>query len=306
MSISLSEFNFSLFTKSPPSSVRLPLAVSSYGLSDKGRVRPGNEDCFLIANFRAQPACSVSAKTTFGTEAAHLLIVADGMGGHRGGKYASNLAAVTAEAFLRNAFNELSASGKLEESHLLQQLRAALRATNERVLQEASQRPDLHGMGTTLTAALIYQSDLYIAHVGDSRCYLFRERELEQVTHDHTMVAEMMRHGYGSAKESAAFKHLRHVLTNSVGGPKTELTVETHKIPLQVGDWLLLCSDGLTEMLPEEKITKILWSVNDPRHGCEQLIQEANQAGGVDNITALLAQVLSAPWCESSASREAG
>jgi protein phosphatase len=143
-------------------------------------------------------------------------------------------------------------------------------------------------MGTTLTLAYVLNQDLYVAHAGDSRCYLCREGKLFRLTQDHTLVAELVRAG-GLSPKQAARHPWRHTVTNAIGGASPEISVEVHKARLEAGDRLLLCSDGLTEMVPESMIAHVLDTETDPEQACGRFIAYANKAGGHDNITTIVA-----------------
>jgi PPM family protein phosphatase len=159
---------------------------------------------------------------------------------------------------------------------------------NARVLAEAAEQPELYGMGTTLTLAYSLNDVLFLAHAGDSRCYLCRQGTLYRLTEDHTLVEELVRHGALTAE--AAVKHRsRHVITNAIGGTSSDLKVEVHMLDLEDGDRLLLCSDGLTDMLSDEEINRALNIADDPEQACRTLVTRANEAGGKDNITAVVA-----------------
>ncbi len=144
-------------------------------------------------------------------------------------------------------------------------------------------------MGTTLTLACAIENVLYIAHAGDSRCYLRRNGTLHQLTRDHTIVNELV--AAGIIEIEAARKHeLRHMVTNVVGGGSRGVRAEVHKLRIQPDDVILLCTDGLTEAVPHERISAILDSRKEPQTACERLIRAANEAGGFDNITTVVAR----------------
>jgi protein phosphatase len=145
-------------------------------------------------------------------------------------------------------------------------------------------------MATTLTLAFVMNRMLFIAHAGDSRCYLFSRGELHQLTLDHTVAAELKRQGVLSP-DGEARHPFRHVVTNLLGGRQPGVQVELHRRDLHPDDIILLCSDGLTEMIPDEGIAVILREEPDPRRACERLVAEANRHGGKDNITVLVAHV---------------
>jgi len=220
-------------------------------------------------------------------------VVADGMGGHAGGQRASALAIDSVETFILDVFKWFAQFKGDEQDQVLADFQSALGQANACILAEAAEHPELRGMGTTLTLAYSLRDVLFVAHVGDSRCYLLRNRALYRLTRDHTLVEEMLRHGALSAEEAAQHRW-RHVVTNAVGGDSAEVKVEVHKVQLEADDTLLLCSDGLTEMLPEDEIARILQIQADPEPASAQLVARANEAGGKDNITAVVAQFRSA------------
>jgi PPM family protein phosphatase len=279
---------------SPETSAPAPhLSVHSFGLTDRGRVRPANEDHFLIADMAKAMHVWQSSRpqpeTQFGEERGFLFVVADGMGGHQAGERASSLAVETIEDFMLNTFKWFFHLQGPEEHNALTEFQTALRKADERVYDKAMHRPELYGMGTTLTMAYALNTDLYVVHVGDSRCYLTRDRRLYRLTHDHTLTGELVRRGHLDPKE-AVHHHLRHVVTNAVGGNKLGVEVEAQKVTLEPGDVLVLCSDGLTEMVPEQCILSILLEQANPQLACARLVGEANESGGKDNITVIVAR----------------
>ena len=277
---------------------RPSLAVKTFGITDKGRVRPSNEDQFLIAELtktmRIWHTSLPEPKAQFGDERGHLFLVADGMGGHRAGEQASALAVVAIEQFTLNTFKWFFHSNGPEAQRVLTQFQTALRHADERILEEAAEHPELSGMGTTLTMAFHLDAQLCVVHVGDSRAYMFGDDELEQITHDHTLMAEMVRRGE-LRPEQVAQHRLRHVITNVVGGNEAGVDVEAHALEVHAGDRLLLCSDGLTEMLTDDAIAAMLRAEPDPEAACTRLVAQANEAGGRDNITVLIVRFDPAP-----------
>jgi protein phosphatase len=270
-----------------------PLTVRSAGLTHRGQVRPANEDNFLIAELakamRIQESSIEPEGMRYGAERGYLFLVADGMGGHRAGEQASSLTLEVIERFVLDTlkwFFHLQAS---EERNVLAEFQAALRQADSTVLAQADRHPECHGMGTTLTMAYSLAGELFVVHVGDSRCYLLRNGELRRLTNDHTLTQEMVRRGMLKDEEAAQHPY-RHVITNCVGGTSPGLQPEAHKMDLEPGDILLLCSDGLTEMVPESKVGAALLTTADPRKACERLVAMANEAGGRDNITAIVAR----------------
>jgi protein phosphatase len=269
------------------------LAVQSFGLTDAGRVRESNQDQFLIATLRktlrVRQTSLALGKVRHSTDESHLFVVADGMGGHAGGEHASALAVDAVEAFVLETFKWFSKCKGREQDQILADFQSAVGQANARVLAEGHEHPDLRGMGTTLTLAYSLNDTLFVAHAGDSRCYLFRRGQLHQITRDHTLVEDMVRRG-GLSPEDASKHRLRHVVTNAIGGDSPDLEVELHKVQLEPGDAILLCSDGLTEMMPDRQIAEILGTTSDAEYACEQLVARANDKGGKDNITAIVAR----------------
>jgi serine/threonine protein phosphatase PrpC len=227
--------------------------------TDVGRVREGNEDSYMVH----EP----------------LYAVADGMGGHQGGEVASKLALET--------LGRLA----LEDSRdTAPNLADAVREANRAVLDKASTDPGLHGMGTTLTAVVAGGNRVFLAHVGDSRAYLLRDGHMDQLTEDHTVVEGLVREGRLTRQE-AEIHPQRSILTRALG-VDGEVEVEEKSQDVREGDRILLCSDGLTGMVPEQEIERILAELEDPQRAAEALVDAANDAGGQDNITAVVLDVL--------------
>jgi protein phosphatase len=267
---------------------RPSLAVRSFGLTDQGKVRTANEDQFLIAvmskTLQMQQTSLPQPRVLHGSEQGHLFAVADGMGGHAGGEQASSLALDTIGNFAVDTLKWFRQLQGKEGDKVLAEFQQAVGQADAKILAEAAQRPELHGMGTTLTMAYSLADELFVAHVGDSRCYLLRQGLLYQLTRDHTMVQEMVRMGVIQPGEAAHHK-LRHVITNVVGGHEEGIQVEVHKIHIEPDDVVLLCTDGLSEMVPNEEIATILHKNPNPESACRTLVDRANEQGGKDNIT---------------------
>jgi PPM family protein phosphatase len=279
------------------SSARAVLRLRSFGLTDAGKVRDHNEDQFLIASMvkslqvqstsLPQPALQQSPDRGF------VFIVADGMGGHEAGERASALAVSSVEGFVLRAFQWFTQLTRDGEKQILRDFRDALEKANNHVLADAAEHPEVAGMGTTLTLAYAFGAELFVAHVGDSRCYLHRDAVLHRLTRDHTFVEEAVRSGMLSPQQAATHRW-RHAITNAIGGQSKEVNVELHKLGLTAADRLLLCSDGLTNMVSDEEIAGVLATATDPEPACRNLVGLANEAGGKDNITVVCAFVDSA------------
>ena len=219
--------------------------------TDIGQVREGNEDSYLVV--------------------APLYAVADGMGGHRGGEVASSLALETVQELFER-----------QEGTLADQVAQANRAVYDRSQSDRS----VSGMGTTLTAALVDGDTVHLVHVGDSRAYLVRDGQLKQLTEDHTLVRRMVMEGEITPEEAETHPH-RSILTRALGVDES-VQVDEGDVRIESGDRLLLCTDGLTGMVPEDQITEIILGSTDPQEAVDRLVKVANRAGGIDNITAVV------------------
>jgi serine/threonine protein phosphatase PrpC len=263
-----------LASPAPGSAKTLPLTACGY--SHAGRQREENEDAF---------GSFVDAR---------LFIVADGMGGHNAGEIASVMAVDALETFFRSYHadprqpwphavdTELSLGANL--------LRVGIKVANDRIRAAAKQDRAKNRMGTTIIALAVGDAQLTIAHAGDSRAYRLRGTEIKRLTRDHSIVEEMLTaRPEMTDAEVAAFAH-RNVVTRSLGS-KEELEPTVLVEPLEPGDLFLVCSDGLWGSVPDDKMKGIVGSTSDIEAACQLLIDAANEAGGPDNITALLVRV---------------
>jgi len=227
------------------------------GATDVGRQRQTNEDDFV--------------------DAPPFFAVADGMGGAKAGEVASQLAA---EAFAGERGGEEPPEAQLER---------ITRHANRRIYELATKDETRRGMGTTLTAALVSGGRVSLAHVGDSRAYRLRDDRLEQLTHDHSLVAELERTGQISP-EAAESHPQRSIITRALG-PEPDVEVDTYTVSANAGDVFLLCSDGLTAMLADDEVSSILTTSTSLDAAAQALVRAANQSGGKDNITVVLFRV---------------
>ena len=268
-----------------------PLTVKAFGVTDKGKVRTTNEDQFLIAELtkamRVWQTSLPEPKLQVGEERAHLFLVADGMGGQLAGERASALAVAAIEQFMLNSFRWFFGSGSPDEQRVLAQFQSAIRHADARILEETAAHPELSGMGTTVTMAFHLGAQLCVIHVGDSRAYLYRDHELHQLTEDHTLVADMVRSG-ALRRDQVAEHQLRHTITNVVGGPELGVNVEARALEVRDGDRLLLCSDGLTEMVTNDAIAATLDAEPTPEAAAKKLLAQANDGEASDNITLIV------------------
>jgi PPM family protein phosphatase len=239
------------------------MKIESFALSDIGRVRQENQDSSGYFPSR------------------NLFVVADGMGGHKGGKQASELAVATVEE--RCAPAQSDADPAEEISRLVE----AVRDANRRILARAAQDSNLSRMGTTLVALLLDGTGQgTLVHVGDSRAYRLRNEQLELLTTDHTVVSDLLRNHDISEAEASEHPY-RHVLTRALGAAG-EVSPDVQQLDVRSGDLYLLCSDGVSGMLSVTEIKEILVANrNDPESVCRELIAAANRAGGKDNATAI-------------------
>jgi protein phosphatase len=261
-------------------------------LSDPGKVRPNNEDHFLVARFDRSMQTLITnlppghVPEHYG-ETAYGMLVADGMGGEAAGEVASRLAVSvlvdlvlqTPDWILRLDDQSLREVQKRMERRF-QQVQEALRG-------HAREDPSLAGMGTTMTLACSLGADLLLMHVGDSRAYLLRQDKLHRLTCDHTMAQSLADAGVISPQDIATHP-LRHVLTNVLGGRDGRVRVDCSELRLMNGDQVLLCTDGLTDMVSEATIIEVLRSDGTANDACRVLVDQALYAGGKDNITVVL------------------
>jgi protein phosphatase len=270
----------------------LPLGVRYFGLTDRGKVRESNEDQFLVADLvkalRIRHTSVPQAQVQQSSDRCYLFVIADGIGGHAGGERASALAIDSLERFVLESWQWFGTLRGRDGDAVFADFRRALAQVNSRVLAEANSQPGLGGMGTTLTLAFCLNAELFVAHAGDCRCYLYRANRLYRLTADHTLAEEMVRQGAMSAEEAAGSRW-SHVVTNAVGANSSDVTVELHKVGLLPNDVLLLCSDGLTGMVSEKEVAQVLHDEADPEMVCRRLVDQANKAGGKDNITVVVA-----------------
>src|SRR5437016_11445853 len=250
--------------------------VKAYGLTDVGRQRQHNEDTFLVA------------------DEAKLFLVADGMGGHAAGEIASKIAVDSISEFIVHTKEDDGTWPHAYDEHYTRttnRLMAALRMANTRVLEAMRKDAKLRGMGTTVVAAMADDGKFSVAHVGDSRAYMIRNGKISRITNDHSWAYEQVQ--AGMLTEAEAEKHpLRNVITRALGGALS-VNPDASEVEVRSGDVYLLCSDGLTGMVPEDEILRVVTeSEDDLQKACQTLIDKANERGGLDNVTAILVKVV--------------
>ena len=231
-------------------------------ISHTGLIREINEDSYFVSE-----------------DTMNLFIVADGMGGHKAGEVASSLAIDSVKSFIQNHIPK--AVGNSDES-VCKIIEEAIFEANTRVFKESIQEERYQGMGTTITMALI-QSKMFIGHIGDSRAYLIRDGEITQITQDHSLVAELLKNGTITEKEAKAHPQ-RNIITRALG-TEENILVDVYTIELLQGDIIVLCSDGLSNLVDPVEIKESLMNSRSMQVGCEHLVALANERGGHDNIT---------------------
>ncbi len=274
-----------------------PIQPAVFGVTDVGKVRKHNEDSFLVAQLeRSMRVYQSSRPVNDGTKVkgppqGWLLMVADGMGGHAAGEVAS---AMTIDALARYVFTLMPWSlprGKDDSRILAAGLRDAVKQCQTEVRQ-AGEATGQQGLGTTLTMAYVTWPNLFVVHVGDSRMYAYRDRQLHQVTRDHTLAQQLVDNKVMSPSE-AETSDFSNILVNAVGGDTDELRVELHHAMLFPGDVVMLCSDGLTKHVPRTSIEVELGNVAsgaDVETAARALVSQAKDGGGTDNVTVVLAR----------------
>jgi protein phosphatase len=252
------------------------LRIQTGARTDLGRVRKNNEDCYRI-----EPSLQ-------------LYVLSDGMGGEAHGEVASNLAVQTIVTHCQQAENSratpIFGDPQPDVSERTNRLTSSIHLANRKVFDTAAANPEQKGMGATIVAAWIEGQRLSLAHVGDSRAYLLRAGSLDQLTGDHSLVAEKVRIGILTPQEADA-SELQSVLTRAVGTNPT-VEVDSNEQMLLVGDTLLLCSDGLTRMVTDPEIASALLTSTSAQEAADRLVDLANDNGGIDNVSVIVLRVL--------------
>ncbi len=265
-----------------------------FGASDIGRERSENQDHFLVADLRRQLLVrqtdipQAQHELLFGCQEGNLLVVADGMGGHQDGEVASRTAVESAAHYVLDMMHWFLKLSPGDEQQFEDELADCLKSIQRKIWaggEAASQR-----MGTTVTMAYLLWPRMFVVHAGDSRCYLHRAGTLRRLTTDHTIAQQLIDSGAPVADEAYLAKW-RHVLWNCVGGNDRQVRPEVVRSELEEGDVVLLCSDGLTNMLEDAEIAAILSTAATSQAATVELIQAANRAGGEDNISAIVCRV---------------
>jgi PPM family protein phosphatase len=246
------------------------------GMTDVGQARDHNEDDFYLSE---------------GKEA--LCVVADGMGGHRSGEVASAMAIKAMVEYYRETMSEggdVPVNGEDTVDLIQRRLRQAVQKANSAVFTAASESELYRGMGTTIVSGYFTNEGVYLANIGDSRAYRLRDGTLEQRTEDHSLANEYVRMGILAAEDIEYFPY-KNVITRACG-LTDEVEVDVHFEDLQAGDLFLFCTDGLTDMIRDDRLEEMLSEEDDIEKLCKSLVELANANGGDDNVTLILAKVV--------------
>ena len=250
------------------------MKIASYGISNVGMKRGQNEDNYLV------------------NDDLQLYVVADGMGGHLGGEFASKMAVTTVEEVVQRLSTpeatQIRGVNSIDSS-FGDRLRFAIKEAGRRIFDQALYDESLKGMGTTTVAVLLHDGKAYVANVGDSRGYFLRNGSIEQITEDHSLVGEQVKAGIISARDAKGHR-LKNIITRSVGYQE-EVESDICVKDLKAGDRILLCTDGLSNLVDDNEIESIVMD-NPIKEACQKLVDLANERGGDDNITIVVVQAV--------------
>lgn len=279
------------------------LRVEIAAKTDRGKRREHNEDAYLVFRSgrfleRIQSNISEHDLGSHFDQGGYLMAVADGMGGAAGGEVASREALVEA---LRLILGQPKWLLSLDDpdtrasdiQSFFERTKLYVAGMHAALLRHASEDPRVAGMGTTVTVAYSLRSDLFVVNVGDSRAYLYREGTVRHITRDHT-VAQSLADAGAIPQEDVATHPERHVLTRVVGGHGGWIRGDTHHVPLQPGDAVVVCTDGLTEIAEDEEIARVLENASSSEKACDSLIELALERGAPDNVTVIVARYTAA------------
>ena len=277
--------------------------INCHGDTHVGQKRPVNEDQFLIADLNKsmkvyQTSLGLNHQTRLmGDSQGKLFLVADGLGGHSSGERASSLAVDGVANYILNAMDWFLRMNEENEAELIEELKTAFIHSQDVLGEEADEIPQRRGMATTMTMAYVIWPNMYVVHVGDTRCYLLRDNEIRQITTDHN-IDNLMKEYRKRAEEKGEpldetlpFAPQGQALWNVIGGSDKSLKPQVEKVELAVGDRLMLCSDGLTAYVGEDELQKTISSDLSPEEACKFFIERANSLGGHDNITVVIAAI---------------
>jgi protein phosphatase len=269
-----------------------PVAIDCAGLTDIGKKRSVNQDQFLIADLHKsmhvlQASSPFSEKLLAGETMGKIMFVADGVGGASAGEVASEMAIQTMAQYLLNSMHWLFHPKQPEIEQLIDDLKAAAMLSHQAVREDAQTHPEHRGMGSTLTFAYLMWPMMYVLHIGDSRCYVLRDGSLQQITRDQTLAQQLRDCGQLSGAEFEQSPY-HNVLLSAIGA-ESGVDAVVYKTRLLAGDRVMLCSDGVNAHLDDQEIQTILGSNQNAESICKSFVTEANDRGGRDNITVVVA-----------------
>lgn len=269
--------------------------IDVYGITHRGKVRKENQDHFLICSLKRQMVVrqsslpNIDSITAQGERLAFLMMVADGVGGGVKGEEASRLAVEAVTQYVQRSLRCYYAASAEDDEEFFEALREAALGCHTELVRRGEKDKECRGMATTLTLYLGVWPGAYLLQVGDSRCYILDQGELTQITRDQTMAQEVIDLGLMKWAD-AQNTRLAHTLTSAIGGRNTEPVVTRRES--KWGTVALLCSDGLTKHVSDERIRERLRTMKSSRQACEGLLKDALAAGGTDNITLIVARAL--------------
>ncbi len=276
------------------------ISAVSHGRTNPGKVRTENQDQFFIADLSRSMRVQCNSldierySRLHGGALGHLFLVADGMGGHRGGREASLLAI---QYFVTSILNSMRWIVRIEpgaEDRFLDDLQRLLSNAHKTLQNYSAQEQELKGMGTTLTMSYVSWPRMIVVHAGDTRCYVLRRGELRLITRDHTVANQLIRSGQlpPDAEDRSPWSN---VLVNALGAGASNVTADIYKLDLEMGDRLMMCSDGLNKHIKEDEIRAILIQQTSVQDATNVLINRAIEEGGSDNVTVIVSDFVEAP-----------
>ena len=295
----ITELPFSVDPVQPPRPFSSLVSIDFGAKSHEGYTRPNNQDAYIIyRSGRYWEKVMTSLETgdlpDRSDEIGYGMAVADGMGGAASGEVASSMAIRVLMSLILNAAKwalklDNPETREAELQDVINRAEEYFQRVDQTLMEYAEAYPRLKGMGTTMTGAYSFGDDLFILHIGDTRAYLFRQNKLKRLTHDQT-VAQALADAGAISPEEVSTHRLRHTLTSVLGGESKKIQMEIRHVRLLDLDRLLLCSDGLTDMVSEQEIAEVMAATEDSTETCEKLTNMALQNGGKDNVTVLLAR----------------
>lgn len=254
--------------------------MRSAGRSDIGLIRKVNEDDFLCVKLNdllklEKPAADL-----------YLCIVADGMGGRNAGEVASSMAVQEIVEFIKEKYISVLTEADITEDNIFDLIRNAIYYSNEKIYKKSLLNSEFVGMGTTLSMILIKNNNLYYGHVGDSRIYLIRKNEITKLTEDHSLVAELVKQG--TIKPEEAYSHPQKNIITRALGTEYDIEADLGKQEIMENDYILLCTDGLSNLIKDHEIMELVIAAEDVAQACDNLINKAKENGGFDNITVVV------------------